>query len=197
MARPSHRDKILSEGLRVVHERGFSAASVRDIVRAAGVPQGSFTNHFASKQAFGLEILEIYFARSRELMDRTLRDTTRTPLERLHAYLEAATATCEADGQRGCLLGNFSAEAGEHGEAIRQRVVDMLTETEGALTDCLKAAVGTGELRPDLDCQETATLILSALQGAVLLAKAQGSPDAIERLKRSLFATILAPAVPA
>ena len=57
MPKPSHREKILTEGLRVVHERGFAGASVRDIVQAAGVPQGSFTNHFASKEAFGLEVL--------------------------------------------------------------------------------------------------------------------------------------------
>src|SRR6267378_8526978 len=61
MSKPSNRDKILTEGLRVVHERGFAGASVRDIVEAAKVPQGSFTNHFASKEAFCLEILDLYF----------------------------------------------------------------------------------------------------------------------------------------
>ena len=54
MAKLTNRDKILSAGVRVVHERGFGGASVRDIVQAAGVPQGSFTNHFATKDAFGL-----------------------------------------------------------------------------------------------------------------------------------------------
>ena len=57
MPKPSHRQTILTEGLRVVLERGFCGASVRDVVQAAGVPHGSFTNHFVSKEAFGLEIL--------------------------------------------------------------------------------------------------------------------------------------------
>lgn len=56
MSRPSNKEKLLTDGLRLVHERGFGASSVRDITQAAGVPQGSFTNHFASKEAFGLEI---------------------------------------------------------------------------------------------------------------------------------------------
>src|SRR5439155_21507709 len=60
MSRPSNKDKILTDGLRLVHARGFGASSVRDITQAAGVPQGSFTNHFASKEAFGLEVLERY-----------------------------------------------------------------------------------------------------------------------------------------
>jgi len=32
VSKPSHREKILTEGLRVVQERGFAGASVRDIV---------------------------------------------------------------------------------------------------------------------------------------------------------------------
>ncbi len=74
MPKPSNRQKILTEGLRVVHERGFAGASVRDIVQAAGVPQGSFTNHFASKEAFGLEILDLYFDRGCEVVRDTLRN---------------------------------------------------------------------------------------------------------------------------
>jgi TetR/AcrR family transcriptional regulator, transcriptional repressor for nem operon len=194
MGRPSHRDKILDEGLRVVHARGFAAASVRDIVRAAGVPQGSFTNHFASKEAFGLEILDRYFAGSCELMDRTLRNDALPPLDRLRAYVGSATRSCEAGVPGGgCLLGNFSAEAGEHSEPLRRRLVEMFAATEAALAYCLKAAVEAGELSAGLDCEGTAALILSALQGATLLAKAEQSPAPLERLEKTLFATVLAP----
>ena len=57
MPRPSNKEKPLTDGLRLVHERGLGASSVRDIAQAAGLPQRSFTNHFASKEAFGVEIL--------------------------------------------------------------------------------------------------------------------------------------------
>ena len=76
MSRPSHRQKILTTGLQVVHQRGFAGASVRDIVQAAGVPQGSFTNHFASKEAFGLQIIDLYLANGRlEPSNQTKRFT--------------------------------------------------------------------------------------------------------------------------
>src|ERR1700678_850398 len=89
MPKLSNREKILTEGLRVVHERGFAGASVRDIVQAAGVPQGSFINHFASKEAFGLEILELYLANGGQVMSGTLRNDGLPPLERLAAYIDA------------------------------------------------------------------------------------------------------------
>src|ERR1700692_4161163 len=89
MPKPSNREKILTEGLRVVHEHGFAGASVRDIVHAAGVPPGSFTNHFASKEAFGLEIIDLYFANRREVNRETLRNDALPPLQRLRAYIDA------------------------------------------------------------------------------------------------------------
>ena len=53
--------------------QGYGGASVRDIVRAAGVPQGSFTNHFTSKEAFAQEVLDRYFSLVRGNIEKTLR----------------------------------------------------------------------------------------------------------------------------
>src|SRR5271154_7215471 len=104
VAQVSNREKILTEGLRVVHERGFGGASVRDIVQAAGVPQGSFTNHFASKEAFCLEILDRYFEDPRAMIRRTLRNDTRPPLQRLLAYVDSTCKYLNRNGlQNGCL----------------------------------------------------------------------------------------------
>src|SRR3984893_15243449 len=91
MGKPSNREKILTEGPRVVQERGFAGASVRDIVAAAGVPQGSFTNHFASKEAFCLEILDLYFKDVRTMIQRTLRNDSLPPLVRLRGFVDAQT----------------------------------------------------------------------------------------------------------
>jgi len=192
MPKPSHREKILTEGLRVVHERGFAGASVRDIVQAAGVPQGSFTNHFASKEAFGLEVLDLYYARGSELMRETLRNDALPPLQRLGAYIDATKDRLNRSGMRnGCLYGNFTAEASDHSEILRQRLVEIFAEVQASFAYCLRAAVKAGELSPNLDCDEIAAFIVSSLQGANLLAKAQRSPVPIERFKQILFSTIL------
>jgi len=192
MTKTSNRERILAEGLRVVHQHGFANASVRDIVAAAGVPQGSFTNHFASKEAFGLEILERYFANSRRTIDETLRNDGRDPLERLGAYIDAHLDRLNRDKCRnGCLFGNFTAEASDNSEPIRTRVVEIFAETRAALAYCLKAAVAAGEITKPIDCDDIAAFIVSSLQGAILLAKAQRGPEPVERFKRILFAMVL------
>ena len=191
MPKPSNREKILTEGLRVVHERGFGGASVRDIVQAAGVPQGSFTNHFASKEAFGLEVLELYFEASRKVIAETLLNDALPPLQRLGAYIDTNKARLSRHGMRnGCLLGNFSAE-GDHSEVIRHRVVEIFAEVQESIASCLRAAVASGDLSQSIDSNEIAGFILASLQGAILLAKAQHSVVPVERFKRILFSTIL------
>jgi TetR/AcrR family transcriptional repressor of nem operon len=71
---PSHREAILSAGLKVMFRSGNPGASVRDICAAAGVPQGSFTDHFRSKGAFAQEVLGRYFANLKESVKKALDD---------------------------------------------------------------------------------------------------------------------------
>ena len=175
-----------------MHERGFAGASVRDIVEAAKVPQGSFTNHFASKEAFGLEIINLYFSSSGPMLDSTLRNEALTPLARVRAYVDANIDRLNETGMRnGCLFGNFIAEASEHSEAIRQRIVAILAGIERAIAVCLREAVAARELPRDFECDEIAAFVMSGLQGATLLAKAQRSPQPMECFKHTLFTKIL------
>ena len=192
MARPSHREKILTEGLRVVHERGFAGASVRDIVQAAGVPQGSFTNHFASKEAFGLEVIDLYAARAEAIVAATLRNDALPPLQRLEAYIDAVLDRGKAAAMRnGCLLGNFAAEACTQSEAMRARLIAAFGATRDAVADCLAAARAAGAVPADLDIAEVAGFVVEGLQGATLLAKAERSAAPMERFKRILFGRVL------
>ena len=192
MSKPSHREKILTEGLRVVQERGFAGASVRDIVRAAGVPQGSFTNHFSSKEAFCLEILDLYFEDVRAMIDRTLRNDSLPPLKRLRAFVDAQSKYLNRVGWRnGCLIGNFSAEASEHSEVIRKRLVEIFEEMRQSVAYCLRAAVKMGELPQKTDCDELGGFLVASLQGAILQSKAERRSVPIERFKRLIFSALL------
>src|SRR6202162_916411 len=147
MSRISNKDRILADGLKVVLERGYVGASVRDIVEAAGVPQGSFSNHFVSKEAFSLEILDRYCANSRIVIGETLRNDALPPLKRLRSYIDASIAAIRShEVKNGCLVGNFAAEASDHSEIIRKRVSEIYTELREAVAFCLEAAVKEGEL---------------------------------------------------
>ncbi len=192
MAKHSHREKILTVGLRVVHAHGFGNTSVRDIVRAAGVPQGSFTNHFASKEVFGVEIIDLYFANTAEVIRQTLRNDALKPLDRLRAFIDTKTGRSNRNSMRdGCLLGNFAAEASDNSEIIRLRLLEVFAAERSSIADCLQSAVQAGEVSSEISCDEIAGFIVSSLQGASLIAKTERDPGAVEQFKDILFSLVL------
>src|SRR5260370_30886145 len=97
MPKPSNREKLLEAGLRVMFRLGYGGAGVRDIVAAAKAPQGSFTNHFRSKEAFAGEVLDRYFDHVKGLVAQALGDRTLSPPARLRRYLDIITGRPEGD----------------------------------------------------------------------------------------------------
>ena len=78
IVKPNVREQLLDKGLQVLHERGFNATSVQDITEAAGVPKGSFYNHFESKEDLGAEVVLRYLESSNETQ-AVLRDPKHLP----------------------------------------------------------------------------------------------------------------------
>src|SRR5277367_3249297 len=84
MGRPNVRQKIVDAALKVLIEKGFNGCGVQDITAAAGVPKGSFYNHFESKEALGAEVVECY---GRDNPRRAaLADTSIPAMQRLRAH---------------------------------------------------------------------------------------------------------------
>ena len=97
----------------------------------------------------------------------------------------------ENEMRNGCLFGNFTAELGDQSEAIRGRILRIFAEVRDSIGYCLDAAVTGGELPSNFDCEETAAFIVAALQGAILISKAERSPKSVERFKDILFSRLL------
>ena len=129
MSKPSHREAILKAGLKVMFRSGYQGASVRDICAAAGVPQGSFTNHFRSKEAFAQEVLDRYFANLQGYVREALDDKSLTPRQRLKRYLDIISGVLEdAKWNRGCLIGDFSLETTSQSKLLRERLEGIFQE---------------------------------------------------------------------
>ena len=194
MPKIRNRDKLLANGLRVIHEQGLAGASVRDIATAAGVPLGSFTNYFPSKTAFGLEIIDMYREVSEAMLDETLRNEALPPLQRLRDFIDASRDILDQDNmENGCLCGNIGAEINSHTEEVRRKIIDVFSVDRQAVTACLKAAVAHDELSDRIDIDDLAGFIVSSMQGAFLVAKVERSPEPVNRFKRVLFSMTLAP----
>ncbi len=191
MARRSLRDQILRAGLPVLFRRGYHAASVRDICAAASAPQGSFTNHFRSKEAFAVEVLDQYFDYLKRLVNETLNDETLTPRQRLKRYLDVITDKLARDRwMLGCLIGDFSLQVSSHSKLLRKRLDSIFREWRTLFASCIAAAQSAGEVDSHFDATELAEFLLASWEGAILRMKVERSPAALERFKTIVFETV-------
>jgi TetR/AcrR family transcriptional regulator, transcriptional repressor for nem operon len=191
MPRPSHRDRILDAGLKVMVRKGYGGAGVRDIVAEASAPQGSFTNHFRSKEEFAREVLDRYFTELKRLVAEALGDAERRPRERLRRYLDLITdRLVEAEFRQGCLIGDFSLEAAPQSERLRTRLGEIFAEWRAPFAACIAEGQGAGEIAATFAPHDLAEFLLSSWEGAILRMKVERSPEPLERFKRIVFMTI-------
>jgi TetR/AcrR family transcriptional repressor of nem operon len=56
----STREHLIDVGLELMHQDGYNATGLSDILKGADVPKGSFYHHFGSKEDFAAAVLERY-----------------------------------------------------------------------------------------------------------------------------------------
>src|ERR1700757_430527 len=191
MSKPSHREALLKAGLKVMFQAGYEGASVRDICAAAGVPQGSFTNHFRSKEAFAEEVLNRYFARTKEVVKEALDDKSLTPRQRLKRYLDIMRGMMEdAKWDRGCLIGDFSLETPSQSKLLRQRLAAIFREWHAPFAVCIAEAQTVGEIDSTFDPIDLAEFLLASWEGAILRMKVERGPAPLARFRKIVFQTV-------
>ena len=191
MPRQSLKEQIVAKGAAFIAANGFTASGVGEITQAAGVPKGSFYNHFSSKEAFGLEILERYYAQAAENASAALGDEGLRPIDRLKAYIEMMTAHLGVcDWSHGCLMGNFVLEAGCGSEAIRERLTSMFGDWSARIAACISEAQKAGEISRETDPAMLADFMINAWEGAVLRMKVERTRKPLDDCKTVLFATV-------
>jgi TetR/AcrR family transcriptional regulator, transcriptional repressor for nem operon len=191
MSQRSLREDILNAGLKVMFRSGYIGASVRDICAAAGAPQGSFTNHFRSKEAFTQEVLDRYFADLKTVVSKTLNDKSVAPRHRLKRYLDIITGRLEgAKWNRGCLIGDLSLEASLQSKHLRKRLEEIFREWRAPFAECIAEAQAAGEIDAKFEPIELAEFLLASWEGAILRMKVEGGPAPLDRFKDIIFETV-------
>ncbi|QQO24619.1 TetR/AcrR family transcriptional regulator [Bradyrhizobium diazoefficiens] len=180
-------------GLAILTEKGFSAVGVEEILASADVPKGSFYHYFGSKEAFGLELIDAYAAYFARKLDRWFDDGKRAPLDRLRDFIADARSGMARHGyRRGCLVGNLGQEMGALPEPFRQRLAAVFRDWEARTSRCLRSAQEAGDIPKGIDCESLAHFFWIGWEGAVLRAKLERRPDALDIFARGFLAMIQA-----
>lgn len=184
------RTSLLDAGLELFHSRGYHATGVQDITRTAGVPKGSFYNHFASKEDLAIAALRQYADQSPVTV---LLDSERPPLDRIESHFAELEQRFTASGyRRGCMLGNFANEVVDGNDAVREQVGELFTAWVALLAVPIEQGQASGTFAAALEPEALAGIILSAWEGSLTRARASRSVEPLRGFA-ALLGQILGP----
>ena len=175
------KQKILNHGAVLVYKQGFNNTGVGQILKAAGVPKGSFYHYFSSKEDFGLELLDYLAGWVQAIGAEAFKDKHLPPLERLRQSFLLYLDGFERSGFRGgCPIGNLCLEMSDLSPAFREKLAVILERMRKAAAGLLEEAREAGDISPDLDIDSTANFLISGWQGALLQTKVVKTREPLE-----------------
>lgn len=179
------REDILAAGQELMFLKGFGATGIKEITEKVSIPKGSFYNHFASKEAFGREVIRRYCDNGVEMYKKRLLDPSVSPIQRLESFFDRITERYEkvSECKLGCLLGNFSQEMADVDEGFREETSKGFNDHEAVMVQCIKEALELGEIRDDLDAQQTGSFVLNGWHGALVRMKSEGTTKPLRDFK--------------
>jgi TetR/AcrR family transcriptional repressor of nem operon len=195
MVKANVRERLLDAGLETLHRRGFIGCGVQEITEAAGVPKGSFYNHFESKEALGAAVLDRYWQQRADTSLRILDDAKIRPRERLRSYFAAMAAKMAKRGYTGgCLIGNLGAELSDQSKLVSDRLAAVFDGWTEAVETCIRDGQRDGEIGADCDAAILASFLINAWEGAVLRAKVEKNGAPFVEFNQIVFGKLLASA---
>jgi TetR/AcrR family transcriptional regulator, transcriptional repressor for nem operon len=165
------REFILAKSAAVFNQHGYAASSLSDLMLATGLEKGGIYNHFGSKEQLALEAFD-YAVSLIETRFLALLERKNTALERLSAVMEVFLEFVHDPVlPGGCPILNAAIEADDSNEKLRERIRLVLNAWRTRIQGIVEKGVALGELKSGTDGARLATVMLSTLEGAVMMSK--------------------------
>jgi TetR/AcrR family transcriptional repressor of nem operon len=178
-------DRILDAAERLVQVRGFNAFSYADVSDAVGIRKASLHHHFATKTDLGVALVVRYRRAFGEALEAIEAEVGPCP-ERLRRYVDLYRRVLRR--RRMCLCGMLAGDIATLPVPMQAEVGRFFTENERWLARVLGAGKRRREVSFPGPAAGQAAFIVTALEGAMLVARVRGRPGYFDDVSNVLLA---------
>jgi TetR/AcrR family transcriptional repressor of nem operon len=192
MTLKSTRDHLIEVGQELMHQQGYNATGLSEILKAAGVPKGSFYHHFGSKEGFASAALERYIAHEAKHSRAVLADSKVSPLKRLKRYFNDLIKTYGQKGSiPGCMMGRLCLETAGENPQLRKQISTAFAHWQGTIATVIRQAITQKDLPAATDPESLAGFLINSWEGALLRSQAEKSDAPLEIFMQYAFDGLL------
>ncbi len=168
------REMILARAAQLFSRQGYFGSSLSDIMHETGLEKGGIYNHFASKEQLALEAFD-YAVDLVSQRTRLALAGKVNAIERLQAIITVFQWLLEDPALAGgCPILNTAIEADDAQPALRDRARNAMDNWRATIQRIVQKGIARQEIRPEVDADALATLLIATLEGAVMLSKLYG-----------------------
>ncbi|MFJ4588525.1 TetR/AcrR family transcriptional regulator [Pseudomonas moraviensis] len=174
------RQHIIDVAKALMTHKGYTAVGLMEVLKAAGVPKGSFYHYFSSKEEFGQALLEEYFQEYIGRVDVVMA-AQGTGAERLLGYLRYWAKTQAFDHpEEKCLVVKLGAEVCDLSEDMRGVLEEGTALIIERITRCVQQGMADGSITSAQDAESLAESLYQLWLGASLLVKVRNTTAAFD-----------------
>jgi len=179
--------RVLDTAERLVQVRGFNGFSYADIAAELQITKASLHYHFATKADLGQALIDRYSTRFFEALAKVDAAGAAAPAK-LAAYAKLYADVLSE--QKMCLCGMLAAEYPTLPQPMQAAVVGFFDHNEGWLEAVLEQGRDEGSLAFTGPPRDTARMIVSGLEGAMLVSRPYGDATRFQVAAASLLASL-------
>ena len=155
----------------LLRQRGYTGTGFREVIEVTGAPRGSIYHHFpGGKVQLAGEAVDYVGTLARESIAGPIADGD--PIAALRGFVELWRVGFERSGCRaGCPIVAVAVESHDEAPELLDSAATAFDRWREAFSDCLRA----GGLAPDR-ADRLAALIVAAVEGAIVLSRAERDP---------------------
>ncbi len=182
----STRERMLTATARLLQERGYRGTSLKHILEESEAPRGSMYHHFpGGKKELVREATRIEVQYITDYLKAAFEESP-GPAEAIRTYIRGAREHARGSGYRlGCPVASLILDSPEASSAIGELCRGALEEWRALIRDGLV----TGGI-PAARADSLATLILTSVEGALILARSRRDPEPLDAISRELVAAV-------
>jgi len=164
------RREIIRKAAPLFNQRGYEGAALSDLMRATGLEKGGIYRHFKNKQQLAAEAFDYAWKLA---IDTRFKGTENIPntVDRLKRLVRNFWERRSGLVPGGCPLLNTAIDADDGNPQLRRKARRALNSWLGCLRSIIEEGRRRGEIRGDVDSSELATLIVSTLEGSLMVSR--------------------------
>jgi TetR/AcrR family transcriptional repressor of nem operon len=183
------KEKILAKAEAMVLRNGFSGTSLDDILTATDLTKGAFFHHFESKAEFATALVERYRRNHQALFESfaaAADASSSDPLLALIAFLKRFETFIESlkSPLSGCVFAAAVYQDGSFDAAFRGGLASSLKHWQNIYAKRLRLVLDRHRPRAEVDADELAEMIVSIIEGGLILSRGLGDPHLVARQSR-------------